>query len=130
VSATVWKALCVPLNELVAIKCLDLECSSSLAECTRPSLPPPNTPLLPPQHPPPPRPVLLVLLRSPHTALEWLLCVGALWWWWGRQDDIRKEAQMMSMISHANLVRAHCSFSVGQFLWVVMPFCRAGSCLT
>lgn len=36
---------------------------------------------------------------------------------------------MMSMISHPNLVRAHCSFSKDQFLWVVMPFCEGGSCL-
>lgn len=45
------------------------------------------------------------------------------------QEDIRKEAQMMGMISHPNLVRSYCSFTKDQFLWVVMPLLEGGSCL-
>ncbi|KAL7135801.1 hypothetical protein ABFS83_11G122600 [Erythranthe nasuta] len=75
VSATVYKALCVPLNETVAIKVLDLEkCNNDL-------------------------------------------------------DNIRREVQTMILIDHPNLLRAHCSFTAGQSLWVVMPYMAGGSCL-
>ncbi|KAL3526416.1 hypothetical protein ACH5RR_011072 [Cinchona calisaya] len=75
VSATVCRALCVPLNEIVAIKVLDLEkCNNDL-------------------------------------------------------DGIRREAQTMSLIDHANVLRAHCSFTAGHHLWVVMPYMAGGSCL-
>ncbi|XP_047321427.1 serine/threonine-protein kinase BLUS1-like isoform X2 [Impatiens glandulifera] len=75
VSATVYRALCIPLNEIVAIKVLDLEkCNNDL-------------------------------------------------------DGIRREVQTMSLINHSNLLRAHCSFSTGYYLWVVMPYMAGGSCL-
>ncbi|KAL1824617.1 serine/threonine-protein kinase BLUS1 [Daucus carota subsp. sativus] len=75
VSATVYRALCVPLNETVAIKVLDLEkCNNDL-------------------------------------------------------DGIRREVQTMSLINHPNLLRAHCSFTSGHNLWVVMPYMAGGSCL-
>ncbi|XP_051140581.1 uncharacterized protein LOC127258002 [Andrographis paniculata] len=75
VSATVYRALCVPLNETVAIKVLDLEkCNNDL-------------------------------------------------------DGIRREVQTMILIDHPNLLRAHCSFTTGQYLWVVMPYMSGGSCL-
>lgn len=75
VSATVYRALCVPLNEIVAIKVLDLErCNNDL-------------------------------------------------------DGIRREVQTMSLIDHPNLLRAHCSFTAGSKLWVVMPYMAGGSCL-
>lgn len=45
------------------------------------------------------------------------------------QDDIRREAQTMSLIDHPNVIRAHCSFVVDSNLWVVMPFMAEGSCL-
>ncbi|XP_050942341.1 uncharacterized protein LOC103490706 isoform X2 [Cucumis melo] len=45
------------------------------------------------------------------------------------EDDIRREAQTMSLIDHPNLVRAYCSFVVERNLWVVMPFMAEGSCL-
>ena len=45
------------------------------------------------------------------------------------QDDIRREAQTMSLIDHPNVVRAYCSFVVERNLWVVMPFMAEGSCL-
>lgn len=45
------------------------------------------------------------------------------------QDDIRREAQMMSLIDHPNVIRAYCSFVVDSNLWVVMPFMAEGSCL-
>lgn len=35
----------------------------------------------------------------------------------------------MSLINHANVVRAFCSFVVEQRLWVVMPYMAGGSCL-
>ncbi|KAJ9562574.1 hypothetical protein OSB04_007734 [Centaurea solstitialis] len=75
VSASVYRALCVPLNETVAIKVLDLEkCNNDL-------------------------------------------------------DGIRREVQTMSLIDHPNLLRAYCSFTTGQSLWVVTPYMAAGSCL-
>jgi serine/threonine-protein kinase OSR1/STK39 len=49
----------------------------------------------------------------------------AIWW----QDDIRREAVTMSLISHPNLVKAHCSFVVDRSVWVVMPYMAGGSCL-
>jgi len=45
------------------------------------------------------------------------------------QDDIRREAQTMSLINHQNVVKAYCSFVVDQNLWVVMPYMAGGSCL-
>ncbi|EOY02409.1 Kinase superfamily protein isoform 1 [Theobroma cacao] len=75
VSATVCRALCIPLNEIVAIKVLDLEkCNNDL-------------------------------------------------------DGIRREVQTMSLIDHPNVLRAHCSFTAGHNLWVVMPYMAGGSCL-
>lgn len=44
-------------------------------------------------------------------------------------DDIRKEAQIMSLINHPNVVKAYCSFVVERSLWVVMPYLAGGSCL-
>lgn len=35
----------------------------------------------------------------------------------------------MILINHPNLLRAHCSFTTGQSLWVVMPYMAGGSCL-
>jgi serine/threonine protein kinase len=74
-SATVYRGIYVPDNEVVAVKCLDLDrCNSNL-------------------------------------------------------DDIRREAQTMSLIDHPNVIRAFCSFVVDRNLWVVMPFMAEGSCL-
>ncbi|XP_042375945.1 serine/threonine-protein kinase OSR1-like isoform X3 [Zingiber officinale] len=74
-SATVYRGIYLPTNEVVAVKRLDLDrCNSNL-------------------------------------------------------DDIRREAQTMSLIDHPNVIRAYCSFVVESFLWVVMPFMAEGSCL-
>ncbi|KAL9246626.1 hypothetical protein vseg_020138 [Gypsophila vaccaria] len=74
-SATVFRAMYLPFNQVVAIKCLDLDrCFSNL-------------------------------------------------------DDIRREAQTLSLIDHPNVVKAFCSFVVERNLWVVMPFMAEGSCL-
>lgn len=74
-SAVVYRAIYLPLNEVVAVKCLDLDrCNSNL-------------------------------------------------------DDIRREAQTMSLIDHPNVIKAYCSFVVNQNLWVVMAFMAEGSCL-
>ncbi|KAK6122533.1 hypothetical protein DH2020_043711 [Rehmannia glutinosa] len=74
-SATVYRAIYLPSNEVVAVKCLDLDrCNSNL-------------------------------------------------------DDIRREAQTMSLIDHPNVIKAFCSFVVDSNLWVVMPFMAEGSCL-
>lgn len=35
----------------------------------------------------------------------------------------------MLLIDHPNVLRAHCSFTVGHNLWVVMPYMSGGSCL-
>ncbi|KAK9163954.1 hypothetical protein Syun_004856 [Stephania yunnanensis] len=42
-------------------------------------------------------------------------------------DDVRREAKAMTLLSHPNILRAHCSFTVDHYLWVVMPFMSAGS---
>ncbi|KAG6488978.1 serine/threonine-protein kinase BLUS1-like [Zingiber officinale] len=42
-------------------------------------------------------------------------------------DDVRREAKAMALLSHPNVLRAHCSFTVDRHLWVVMPFMAAGS---
>ncbi|KAG8382561.1 hypothetical protein BUALT_Bualt05G0090200 [Buddleja alternifolia] len=74
-SATVYRAIYLPSNEVVAVKCLDLDrCNSNL-------------------------------------------------------DDIRREAQTMSLIDHPNVIKAFCSFVVDRNLWVVMPYMDEGSCL-
>ncbi|XP_011101905.1 STE20/SPS1-related proline-alanine-rich protein kinase [Sesamum indicum] len=74
-SATVYRAIYLPSNEEVAVKCLDLDrCGSNL-------------------------------------------------------DDIRREAQTMTLIDHPNIIKAYCSFVVDCNLWVVMPFMAEGSCL-
>lgn len=45
------------------------------------------------------------------------------------QDGIRREVHTMTLINHQNLLRAHCSFTAGHSLWVVMPYMAGGSCL-
>uniref|UniRef100_A0A803NCG6 Protein kinase domain-containing protein n=1 Tax=Chenopodium quinoa TaxID=63459 RepID=A0A803NCG6_CHEQI len=88
VSATVYRALCIPFNEVVAIKVLDLErCNNDLS-----------------------------------SVIELLNSVGI-------EDGIRREVHTMSLIDHPNVLRAHCSFTAGHSLWVVMPYMAGGSCL-
>lgn len=73
--AVVYRAICKPLDQVVAIKCMDLEaCNCSL-------------------------------------------------------ESVSKEAQLMSLIDHPNVMKAYCSFNVDHFLWVVMPYMDGGSCL-
>ncbi|PPR84255.1 hypothetical protein GOBAR_AA36457 [Gossypium barbadense] len=79
-SATVYRASFLPTNEIVAMKCLDLDHYDSF--------------------------------------------LNAIF-----QDDIRREAQTMSLIDHSNVIREYCSFVVDHNLWVVMPFMSEGSCL-
>lgn len=73
VSAVVYKAECIPLKTIVAIKAINLDRSKA------------------------------------------------------DLDSIRLEAKAMSLLSHPNILEAHCSFTVGQELWVVMPFMSGGS---
>jgi len=42
-------------------------------------------------------------------------------------ENVRREAKTMSLLSHPNILNAHCSFIVDHRLWVVMPFMSAGS---
>ncbi|CAA2954350.1 serine threonine- kinase BLUS1 [Olea europaea subsp. europaea] len=42
-------------------------------------------------------------------------------------DNVRREAKTMTLLSHPNILRAHCSFTVDSRLWVVMPFMSGGS---
>jgi serine/threonine protein kinase len=44
-------------------------------------------------------------------------------------DGVRREAQIMSLIDHPNVLKAHCSFIVDHSLWVVMPYMSGESCL-
>ncbi|KAG0490294.1 hypothetical protein HPP92_007157 [Vanilla planifolia] len=74
-TATVYRAMYIPRNEIVAVKCLDLHRSNS------------------------------------------------------NLDDLRREAQMMCLIDHPNVVKGYCSFVVEHSLWAVMPFMAEGSCL-
>lgn len=74
-NAVVYRAVFLPANRIVAVKCLDLDRVNS------------------------------------------------------NLDDIRKEAQTMSLIDHPNVIRAYCSFVVDHNLWVVMPYMTEGSCL-
>ncbi|KAF3335361.1 serine/threonine-protein kinase [Carex littledalei] len=73
-TALVHRALCVPFDEIVAIKIVDLEGSN------------------------------------------------------GDLNKFSQEAKTMILIDHPNLLSSHCSFVVGQDLWVVMPFMAGGSC--
>ncbi|KAG2555277.1 serine/threonine-protein kinase OSR1-like isoform X1 [Panicum virgatum] len=74
-NAVVYRALFIPTNRTVAVKCLDLDRVNS------------------------------------------------------NLDDVRKEAQTMSLIDHPNVIKSYCSFVVDHNLWVVMPFMSEGSCL-
>ncbi|CAA2964852.1 serine threonine- kinase BLUS1 [Olea europaea subsp. europaea] len=42
-------------------------------------------------------------------------------------DIVRHEAKTMTLLSHPNILRPHCSFTVDSRLWVVMPFMSGGS---
>ncbi|XP_024316251.1 serine/threonine-protein kinase BLUS1 isoform X4 [Brachypodium distachyon] len=75
VSAIVYRALCKPLDEIVAVKVLDFERTNS------------------------------------------------------DLNNIMREAQTMILIDHPNVVKALCSFTNNQTLWVVMPYMAGGSCL-
>ncbi|XP_016451877.1 uncharacterized protein LOC107776492 isoform X1 [Nicotiana tabacum] len=75
VSALVHRALCNPLNEIVAIKILDFERD----KCDL--------------------------------------------------DRVSREAQIMVLVNHLNVLKSHCSFVCDQNLWVVMPYMAGGSCL-
>uniref|UniRef100_A0A0D9VNL9 Protein kinase domain-containing protein n=1 Tax=Leersia perrieri TaxID=77586 RepID=A0A0D9VNL9_9ORYZ len=74
-NAVVYRAVFLPSNRIVAVKCLDLDRVNS------------------------------------------------------NLDDVRKEAQTMSLIDHPNVIRGYCSFVVDHNLWVIMPFMAEGSCL-
>ncbi|KAI5649058.1 hypothetical protein M9H77_35063 [Catharanthus roseus] len=42
-------------------------------------------------------------------------------------DNIRRETKTVSLLSHPNILKAHCCFTVDRRVWVVMPFMSAGS---
>ncbi|MED6109219.1 hypothetical protein PIB30_031424 [Stylosanthes scabra] len=42
-------------------------------------------------------------------------------------DDVRREVKTLSLLSHPNILNAHCCFTVEHRLWVVMPFMAGGS---
>ncbi|RLN43021.1 serine/threonine-protein kinase fray2-like isoform X2 [Panicum miliaceum] len=73
--AVVYRAIFLPRNEVVAVKCLDLDQLNN------------------------------------------------------NIDEVQREAQIMSLIDHPNVIRAYCSFVVEHSLWVIMPFMTEGSCL-
>ncbi|KAI3950156.1 hypothetical protein MKW92_044470 [Papaver armeniacum] len=74
-TATIYRAVCIPTQETVAIKVLDFE--------------------------------------KENTEFR----------------KIAHEAQTMILMDQPNLLKAHCSFVTDHYLWVVMPFMAAGSCL-
>ncbi|KAL8123126.1 uncharacterized protein LOC141717448 isoform X2 [Apium graveolens] len=75
VSASVFRALCIPLNEVVAVKILDFERD--------------NCDL----------------------------------------NSVSREAQIMNLVDHPNVLKSHCSFVSDHNLWVIMPYMAGGSCL-
>ncbi|KAJ8560637.1 hypothetical protein K7X08_022497 [Anisodus acutangulus] len=75
VSALVHRALCIPHNEIVAIKILDFERDRCDLNC------------------------------------------------------VSREAQIMVLVDHPNVLKSHCSFVCDYNLWVVMPYMAEGSCL-
>ncbi|MED6193032.1 hypothetical protein PIB30_015235 [Stylosanthes scabra] len=42
-------------------------------------------------------------------------------------DDVRHEVKTLSLLSHPNILNAHCCFTVEHRLWLVMPFMAGGS---
>ncbi|KAL6141152.1 hypothetical protein ACLB2K_059443 [Fragaria x ananassa] len=44
-------------------------------------------------------------------------------------NNISREAQIMILVDHPNVLKSHCSFVSDHNLWVVMPFMAGGSCL-
>ncbi|KAJ9154199.1 hypothetical protein P3X46_027561 [Hevea brasiliensis] len=42
-------------------------------------------------------------------------------------DYVRWETKIMSLLSHSNILKTLCSFTVGRRLWVLMPFMSTGS---
>ncbi|KVH98087.1 Protein kinase, ATP binding site-containing protein [Cynara cardunculus var. scolymus] len=110
VSASVFRALCIPSNEIVAIKVLDFERGNSDLKSginwTDLILFAPN--------------LLCVIdnLCLLHSRL--LICY---------QNNISREAQTMILVDHPNVLKSHCSFVNDHNLWVVMPFMPGGSCL-
>ncbi|KAE8731906.1 bet1-like SNARE 1-2-like isoform X1 [Hibiscus syriacus] len=42
-------------------------------------------------------------------------------------NDFDNLGRTMSLVSHPNMLRAHCSFTVDHHLWVVMPYMSTGS---
>ncbi|KAF3624269.1 Serine/threonine-protein kinase OSR1 [Capsicum annuum] len=155
-SATVYRAIYLPFNEVIAVKCLDLDrCNSNLGHVLGELL----VWHVLSNHPQ--RPLLAYLsievpnLDSPRTIHRNILisatcnfrtclfsCHPAFLCFFslviivhfGRlinafDDDIRREAQTMSLIDHPNVIKSFCSFVVESYLWVVMPFMAEGSCL-
>ncbi|KAB1200777.1 Serine/threonine-protein kinase fray2 [Morella rubra] len=99
-SAKVYRALCVPFNEIVAVKVFDLEkCKNDLS----------------------PRAWRSELLILAALCSSFLVSFA--------QEAIRQEVQTMTLIEHPNLLRAHCSFATGSSLWIVVPYMAGGSCL-
>ncbi|KAL6010962.1 hypothetical protein ACLOJK_001405 [Asimina triloba] len=119
VSATVYRALCVPLNETVAIKVLDLEkCNNDLGQFLRLSN---HVGLL-----------MLITVLFPRRLVNPIAIVTEVLRFVALvliTDGIRREVQTMILIGHPNLLRAHCSFTADRSLWVVMPYMGCGSCL-
>ncbi|CAI7886193.1 unnamed protein product, partial [Closterium sp. NIES-54] len=99
-------------------------CRSASPVAPLSSLSPPPSPPHPASSADPPAPFSLRLFRLSHPSRPSRPFRAR-----HHQEDIRREAQTMTMIGHPNLVRAHCSFVGEQYLWVVMPFMDGGSCL-
>lgn len=45
------------------------------------------------------------------------------------QNNVSREAQIMNLVDHPNVLKSHCSFVSDHNLWVIMPYMAGGSCL-
>ncbi|KAI0499830.1 hypothetical protein KFK09_018038 [Dendrobium nobile] len=113
-SATVYRAMYIPFNEIVAVKCMDLDRCNNLEGDEYAEV------------------VTGLKYDAAERTLTTNMVIGeeeVTHEELNMEDDVRREAQTMSLMDHPNVVKGYCSFVVEHTLWVVMPFMAEGSCL-
>ncbi|KAF3520245.1 hypothetical protein DY000_02062130 [Brassica cretica] len=133
VSALVHRALCIPFDEVVAIKILDFErdnCDLRVETTMEKKKYP-----IGPEH----YTIYEVIGQGVSALVHRALCIPfdevvAIKILDFERDNcdlnnISREAQTMMLVDHLNLLKSHCSFVSDHNLWVVMPYMSGGSCL-